>query len=350
MVRIAFALPVPNSKIIGGYKVVYEYANFLAEKGLDVSLVYNAHNGENSKNLPKFLVYIIRWVIGMFGPRWFTLSPEIHRIVVPHFTEQTFFNYDVAIATATETAEAVSKANGKKIYFVQDFENWGRSEEEVYETYKFDMEIVTISKWLKSIIDEFSVKPAKYIPNGIDKNIFFEKQKYENRGEHTVCTMFHWDKMKGCDIAFKLLYRLKDRYPDFEAYLFGTPKKDDAWPEWIHYIQKATPNEVAQLMNSARVFLCTSRQEGFGLTGLESLFCGCVLVTTDCHGVREYASEKNSYICEIDNEDVIFESICLAFDDEYGSKAKRLNSNMVNLLFDEKKSKESFYEVVVSGV
>lgn len=31
MVKIAIALPVPNQKIIGGYKVAYEYANYLAE-------------------------------------------------------------------------------------------------------------------------------------------------------------------------------------------------------------------------------------------------------------------------------------------------------------------------------
>lgn len=49
-------------------------------------------------------------------------------------------------------------------------------------------------------------------------------------------------------------------------------------------------------MNHARVFLCTSRQEGFGLTGLESIFCGCVLVTTDCRGIREYASQR-MHIC-----------------------------------------------------
>ena len=52
MVKVAFALPVTNQKIIGGYKVAYEYATYLAQKGMDVSIVYNAHDGENSKGLP----------------------------------------------------------------------------------------------------------------------------------------------------------------------------------------------------------------------------------------------------------------------------------------------------------
>ena len=131
MVKVAFALPVPNQKIIGGYKVAYEYANYLDQKGMDVSIVYNAHDGENSKGLPRFVVYFLRWMTGSFGPKWFKLSNKIHRVVVPHFTDKTFSKYDVVIATATETAEYVNKATCKKYYFVQDFEDWGRSKEAV---------------------------------------------------------------------------------------------------------------------------------------------------------------------------------------------------------------------------
>ena len=123
MVKVAIALPVPNQKIIGGYKVAYEYANYLAENGLDVSIIYNAHDGENAKGLPKLVVRILRWIMGMFGPNWFKMSPDIHKIVVPHFADETFLGYDVVIATATETAEYVNKANGNKVYFVQDFED-----------------------------------------------------------------------------------------------------------------------------------------------------------------------------------------------------------------------------------
>ena len=75
------------------------------------------------------MVYSLRWMIGIFGPKWFELSNEIHRVVVRHFTDKTFSKYDVVIATATETAEYVNKATCKKYYFVQDFEDWGRSEE-----------------------------------------------------------------------------------------------------------------------------------------------------------------------------------------------------------------------------
>lgn len=348
MVKVAVALPVPNQKIIGGYKVAYEYANFLDQKGMDVSIVYNAHDGENSKGLPCFGVYFLRWMTGIFGPKWFKLSPRIHRVVVPHFTDKTFLKYDVTIATATETAEYVNKAAGRKFYFVQDFEDWGRSREDVLATYQMDMEKITISKWLKSIIDDVSETKAIYIPNGIDRQVFCETKTYEERGDYTLCALFHWDNRKGCDILLRILYRLKKRYPTFEAYLFGTPKRESDWPDWIHYTEKASPKEVSDTMNCARVFLCTSRQEGFGLTGLESLFCGCTLVTTDCYGIREYATQDNAYMCEIDNEEELFESVCRAFENKNECDIKRKNAHAVLHSFDSNESKKKFYEVIAN--
>lgn len=346
MVKVAVALPVPNQKIIGGYKVAYEYANYLAESGMDVSIIYNAHDGENTKGLPRFIVFILRWMIGTFGPKWFRLSPRIHRIVVPHFTDKTFSKYDVSIATATETAMYVNKAKGKKVYFVQDFEDWGRSWEDVLDTYQMNMKKITISRWLKNIIDSVSETEAVYIPNGIDKQVFCEKIPYIDRGKHTLCTLFHWDERKGCDVALKIIYRLKERYPDFEAYLFGAPKRENNWPEWIHYTEKAKPEEVADVMNQARIFLCTSRQEGFGLTGLESIFCGCTLVTTDCHGIREYASPDNSYMCEVDHEQELFESVCQAFENNVECELKRKNCVATRQQFDADESRKRFYEII----
>lgn len=43
----------------------------------------------------------------------------------------------------------------------------------------------------------------------------------------------------------------------------------------------------------------TSRCEGFLLPGLEAMACGCLVVTTDCGGIKEYAiHKKNAVILE----------------------------------------------------
>lgn len=351
MVKIAFALPVPNSKIIGGYKVVYEYANYIAKKNCDVTILYNAHQGDNSQKLPRWFVFLLRWYIGRFGPNWFKLDKNIHKKVFPIYDNQSFDGFDIVIATATETATYVNQADKsiKKYYFVQDFEDWGIPEEAVLATYKMDMNIVTISMWLKRIIDEVALNKSIYIPNGIDKTIFNVNVPYNNRGKHSLSTLYHWDKRKACDISLDVIFKLKERYPDFEAFLFGAPNRESNWPDWIHYIHDASPIEVSTCMNNARVFLCTSRQEGFGLTGLESIFCGCTLVTTDCKGIREYASDNNSYLCEIDNVDDIFKSVCDAFDNEETAYNKRQNCSIVTESFNKNHTQDLFYRTVVFG-
>ena len=72
-----------------------------------------------------------------------------------------------------------------------------------------NMKKITISKWLKEIIDSVSTTEAVYIPNGINNRLFFEKVPYAERGKHTLCTLFHWDDRKGCDVALKIINRLK---------------------------------------------------------------------------------------------------------------------------------------------
>ncbi len=351
MVKVAFVLPVPNSKIIGGYKVTYEYANFLVEQGIDVTIIYNAHNGDNSKHLPKAIVYYLRYSIGKYGPKWFTLNSKIHRIVRKNYNNEEFNGYDVVVATATETAPYVNKSQCKKVYFIQGYENWdGRTDEEVNRTYCYDMTKIVISKWLQKKVKEASGEEAVYIPDGIDSKIFYEKIKFQTRGKHTLSGLYHDDPRKGCDILLKVIYRLKKEYPDFEAFLFGYPERPKDWPEWIHYTHRATPMQVADTLNQSRVFLCPSRQEGFGLTGLESIFCGCVLVTTDCYGIREYADENNTFMCHVDDEQQMFNFACKAFDDNHLCVKKRTNCLSIIRKFNSDISKEKFKQVIMSDI
>lgn len=314
--KIAFLLPMPTKKIVGGYKVVYEYANFLVANGNKVTLFYDSKKGKNSRNLPQILVYLIRNYICKKEPQWFNLSNKIEKVNLYRLEKKYFDDFDIVIATAADTAKFVDSLNvDKKIYLIQDFESgWTLSKEELIETYNYDMTLVVVSKWLKDKISRHTKNKIFYIPNGIDRKIFFDKYKKRNR--HSVAMLYHKDFRKGSDIGIKVLYRLKKNYPDLKVHLFGAPKREEDWPSWITYSQFATSSQVAELMNNSNVFLCTSRYEGFGLTGLESLFCGCTLVTTDCGGVREYASNKNALICKVDDILDIVNKVSMAFDND----------------------------------
>ena len=323
--KIGFVLPMPTTKIVGGYKVVYEYANYLAQKGNDVTIFYNSEKGRNSKSLPPFLVYSLRQLISFREPSWFDLLPDVRKVNLYSLKSRYFKGYDTVIATAAETAVFVNKLSVKnKIYLIQDFEkNWQLAEDQLFETYNYpNMTLITVSKWLVKKVSEHTNKKIYYIPNGIDEKVF--KNYGHPRKKHSIAMLYHLDQRKGADIGLRVIFKLKQKYPDLEANLFGTPKRDTNWPEWINYTRFAKPKQVANIMNNSNVFLCTSRFEGFGLTGLESLFCGCSFVTTDCGGVREYASENNATICKIDDVEGLTEGVCKEYEHLYEKDNKNL--------------------------
>lgn len=346
---IIFVLPMPTTKIVGGYKMVYEYANYISQCGYSVCIVYNAVKGRNSRNLPRLFVYIIRKIIGKYGPSWFELDKNVDKRVIPMFNEKYLPDTKRIVATTAESAIFVNdvQKNVKKYYFIQDFENWSISTDMLYKTYNYDMKKIVVAKWLKKVVDMHSNEESVYIPNGINTDIFKITKKIEQRHSHSVALLYHLDERKGCDVSFKVLDKLKVRYPDLIVNMFGSPEECREWPEWIHYKRNASPKEVSVIMNNSAVFLCTSRMEGYGLTGLESLFCGCVLVSTDCLGVKEYVTEKSALLCEVDNSELLFKHICYAFEDVDIRRQMAIEFEKYKDIFRIENSKEKFYEVVM---
>src|SRR5574344_1034094 len=175
MTKINFYLPGVYCRIIGGYKTVYQYANYLSEK-YEVSIYYNLNNGNNKKHINPKLFMLLKKIVLHFEPRWFNLSKKVRKIAVPNFYDKYIDDANISIATAFETCKLVhnlSKSKGKKIYFIQGYEKWSNTtESELKETYNYKMEKIVVSKWLKEIVDKSSNSDSFLISNGIDINKF----------------------------------------------------------------------------------------------------------------------------------------------------------------------------------
>jgi glycosyltransferase involved in cell wall biosynthesis len=95
---------------------------------------------------------------------------------------------------------------------------------------------------------------------------------------------------KGAPLAIEVLARVRRAVPGLEVVAFGAARPQHVVPEWITYVSEPSPSQlVDDIYNTSRVFLCTSRVEGFGLTNVEAMACGAALVTTDNGGSRDYA-------------------------------------------------------------
>lgn len=348
---VSFILPMPTFKIVGGYKMVYEYSNYLAEHGIKVCIIYNCNNGVNSKNIPQGIAMFIRKMLTLCGPVWFELNKKIEQIAIPEFNQDFIPSSKVLIATTAQTSIFLNKykrENVKKIYFIQGYENWDITDEKLFETYGYDMKKITVSHWLEPIINSHSLSPAVCIPNGVDGNIFKVKTNIMDRQQHTISMMYHESFLKGADIGIKVLYSLKRLFPDMNAYLFGSPKRKNTWPDWIHYKRNANPKQVSDIMNSSCVFLCTSRSEGYGLTVLEAMFCGCAIVSTRCGGISEFTNESNTIFCEVDNLDELVTETAALLATRHRIYEMSRNSQLLAKSREIRNSKEAFLKVIIN--
>lgn len=318
--KINFYLPQAYRGIAGGYKVIYQYSNYLVNQGHDVCIYYDLKDGRNSHHIPKIITILLRRILFIGYPRWFKLDDRVKQKAVNHFDNLTVRDADISIATAPYTAYPVkelSESKGKKYYFIQGYENWdGASEEYLHTSYGLGMNNIVISSWLKSIVDQYAKNESVIVGNGIDLDIFKINNPIEERKEHVVSMIYHDSYIKGCDYGIEALEKIKKIFPDTKAILFGGVKRPNNLPSWIKYVRNANENQVVEILNESSVFMCTSLFEGFCLPGLESMACGATLITTKCQGPEEYANETNSILCNSKSSEELFEAIKELFEND----------------------------------
>lgn len=347
--NIAIVLLKRATKPIGGYKMVYDYANALAQSGDTVEIFYNySYNLSNKKHIPVIVKKAIYSFLYKFTKPWYSLQPSVRETKVWSADKIDFSSFDAAIATSAHTAYYVGNCKAKrKFYFIQGYENWDMTDEELLETYRLPMKHIVISEWLKEILKQ-NGEAAFQVSNGIDEKVFYETVPQQNRKARSVAFMYHIDKIKGVSTGLEVINRLKDKYPDLTVKMFGAYPKGADVPDWVDYTMKADSEQLRDIYNGVQVFLSTSREEGFGLTGAESMACGCVLVSTKTRGALEYARhEENALLADIDNTDQLFTYADRAFNDcELREKLSNNAKQRINSDFNSDKSKQRFVKYI----
>lgn len=300
--NITFILPGYPNKPVGGFRVVYQYANEFVKKGHEVKIIHPMYmpNYPQKKILKvkTFIKACIKRIIyKVYTPQkpiinWQEINPKIKMIYVPTLNEKYIPDSDVIIATAWHTAEYVvsySNRKGEKFYFIQHYETWSGPKERVDKTWLFPLKKIVIANWLKELGEELGAENLKVVPNAIEHKKFFLTNKIENR-PHKVAMLYHYSDWKGSAEGIKALEIVKEKVPELQAVLFGVPERGPEIPDWIEYIQ--TPEQEIlrdYIYNQSSIFLCASWSEGWGLPASEAMACGCAVVSTENGGVRDFA-------------------------------------------------------------
>lgn len=317
--KITFCLPSILKVPAGGFKIVFEYANRLAQRGHSVTIVFLSDT-HFVRVKPLFLKKILSYFKLIGYPNWFKLSKKIKIIATPYLDGRDFPKSDIVFATSARTAPIIASLNKEKgigCYFVQDFENWSMSDEKVVSTYQLGLRVITIAQWLEKLIKEKAGVDAFTISNPIDLDKFFVQKKIEERSPYEIAMLYHEGKHKGVDIAFKALDLVREKYPQIHLNLFGVYEFNKNL-SWVSYTHQANDKDLLKIYNRSSIFLCASSIEGFGLTGAESMACGCTLVSTDYQGVFEYAiDQKNALLSPVNDPQKLSDNIIKLIEDSH---------------------------------
>lgn len=300
--------------------MVYEYANRLEKLGNEVCIVSLNNDKMKQFHMPEFLRVAAVNVINKTQPQWFPLSKTIQNISGEEKDYLSKVNdSDVVFATGIQTVETVKNHfnKSKKFYLIQGYENWGVTEAYLQKTYGYGFCNITVSNWLKEIVDAYSQKPAHLLKNPIDTQIYKAANSQLLRKPHSIGLLYHTEEMKGVKYAMDALYRLKERYEDLTVEMFGMFSKPKDLPSWINYKVCASQAETVDIYNRVQVFLCASVEEGYGLTGLEAMACGACLISTSYLGVLEYAENGyNALLSPVKDVDALVANVSYVFEND----------------------------------
>lgn len=301
MTKINIVLPLLPKKPIGGFKVLFEYANLMAEDSYDVKIYYAKKLKPETikKGLHyKFLFNVFQFLKNYkkHNVTWFNLNKKIQEEYIYTLEEKYIREADIIIATSWETAAWIGNYSinkGKKFYLVQGFETWSGSKEEIFATWRMPFQKIAIAQWLKNLINDIG-EECVIIRNGLDHEAFGIDTNITERNSKKISMLYHKSAIKGSDIGIEALKIVKKSIPDLEVDFFSTYKRKRKIPQFINYYIK--PKNLRKIYNDSSIFITTSITEGWGLPRAEAMLCGCATIITDIEGHRDYGVNGEHFL------------------------------------------------------
>lgn len=296
--RVNIVLLSVSPAPIGGYKVIYRYANDLAAQGADVHIYHCREDlffypGSKVPPAPP-TVRLARLFRAPethdARPTWFELDSRVTSTCSHGLRLKDLRPADVVIATAVRTAPFVAAlpgTAGRKFYFIQHWEDWSDGEEFVESTWRLPLRKLVIARWLGRKGDDLGV-PTTYLPNAIDLDEFPPGPPVAERPRYVTALVSPVD-WKRTDLVIEVLERVRARVPDIRACVFGAHEKPVDLPSWVEFHLAPDKPTLREIYQKSRVYLCASDAEGWHLPPAEALASGSAVVSTDIDGVREYA-------------------------------------------------------------
>ncbi len=272
--RITFL--VPGRGLVGGIKVMGEYAGRLRARGHQVRIVYR----RSARNFKRWLGrLLLRSVSDSLDDSGCPLAG------VREFTRDTVPEADIFITTglrAVQAAAAIPWARDRLVEIVQGTIHMEESPDEARRVMALPARRVAVSEAVAAYLkSEFGIDAA-VAPNGVDHGRFHNEDR-QFRTPRSVGMIYVAGEMKGTAEGFEAMRRVRDRWPDVRLVLYGAKRPRGAPPR-VEVFIRPKPSRLRAIYCGCEIWLAPSHSEGFGLTVLEAMACRAVPVATRCGG------------------------------------------------------------------
>jgi glycosyltransferase involved in cell wall biosynthesis len=232
--------------------------------------------------------------------------------------------------------EGIPSRHGLPFVFIQGY--WPHTSAIYDLAFRSPCPKVCVSKWLVDIGRQNGVRAEElvYVPNGVKHDKYRLASPIDTRFP-LVSTAYHNHPHKRPTEALAVLDEVKRRVPEVEAIVFSQIPPVHETASWMTVVTNP-PQEmiVKEIYNRSRVFLCASRNEGFGFPSIEAMACGAALVTTANGGSADYAIDgETALVCQPGDMIGLADSVeRLLRDDELRIRLARQGMEYVREHFD----------------
>jgi glycosyltransferase involved in cell wall biosynthesis len=270
-VRVSFL--APHLRIAGGVRAILTYADRLAARGHDVTLVVPAKGRMRAA---------WRSLRGQ-RPDWF---PGLRARVdwVADWNAARLPDADVLVATAWQSAPVVADAprsKGAKWYLVQHYESLYHGRPDTVDaTYRLPLSKIVISTWLADVMRERFATEAEVIVTPVDRDLFHRVTRVVRAPVPRVLMLHHAYAWKGVADGLTAVDTVRAQGVSLQLVGFGV-KPPDAPVPYDEFHGNPAQTALAALYSGCDVYLCPSWDEGLGMPSMEAMACGAALVTRD---------------------------------------------------------------------
>ncbi|MBX6377400.1 MAG: glycosyltransferase family 4 protein [Clostridia bacterium] len=216
--------------------------------------------------------------------------------VIPAMAPEFIPRGDVVLPNFWPTVEAAYRSQDAVfIRLCRGFEPlWVPEKKEALATYRLPIPLVTSSRHLRDLVQEWTGRSSVVVPPGVDGAVFRPgRKRSQDTGRPSLFYVArdvgsgYW--YKGQDDFWQAVRILREAFPDLELTV-ACPEPVPLHPPVGARVFRVTDDGLlARLYAEADVFVSSSWFEAFSLPPLEAMACGTAVVTTDSGGVREYA-------------------------------------------------------------